>query len=310
MNTRKQPLKRVRRSRYGQVGKVGLGLFCLSGGESLACSSCSTGDPTMTVMGTELPFEGRKRISLETRARGDAIGDPQLEGVQLQEVRTDLNFAYTPSVRWTFSASLPLMAREVTYVNLAQDRVLGLGDLELRVRRLVWRDRSFMPQHLVSVQAGLKLPSSPLLYSDAVQPLDSRAQLGSGAWDPSLALAYGFFASPFSAYLSVTGVVPGQGYLEEQAGASLRSSWSLQYQPLEAFSLRGGLELRWDAVNLEEGVVEPDSGGFITFAAFDLLVRPAEDWLVRVGAAVPVVQALNGYHRESPVLTVGGIYDF
>lgn len=289
---------------------VSLGCLSLSAGEGWACSSCSSGDPTLTVMGTELPFEGRKRLSLETRYRGDAIGDPQLEGIRLQELRTDLNVAYTPSVRWTLSASVPLIARSVTYVNLAQDRVLGLGDIELRVRRLLWRDRSFMPQHVLSGQVGLKLPSTPLAVGVDQQPLDSSAQPGSGSWDPSLALSYGFFAHPYSAYISVTGVRPSEGYLNERVGASLRSTWMVQAQPLEPLSIRGGLDMRWDAVNLEDGQVESDSGGFISFVALDLLVQPKQDWLVRVGGALPVVQKLNGYHQESPLLTVGAVYDF
>lgn len=270
-----------------------------------ACASCSSGDPTLTVMGTELPFAGRKRFSLETRYREDELGDPTLEGHSLQELRTELSLAWTPKAAWTLSASLPLLAREVTHVNLSTVRVLGPGDAEVRVRRLLWRDASFMPRHLLTLQVGLKMPTSPEL-----EGLDMSAQLGSGSWDPSVTLAYACFAQPFSAYVSVRGVKPSLGYQQEQAGASLHTSWMAQWQPQERFSVRGGLDARFDWPTLEAGLPEPDSGGFITFAALDAVVSPVNDLLLRVGGAVPVYNALSGHHVESPLVTVGVTYDF
>ena len=96
----------------------------------------------------------------------------------------------------------------------------------------------------------------------------------------------------------------------ERGSRSLRSTLAAQSQVTGALALRGGVDTRYDGKSLEDGEESPDSGGFIGFALAELLVSPAEDLLLLASARVPVVNALDGEHREGPFWSLGAAYDF
>lgn len=287
-----------------------VGMIMAQPSRGLACASCSCGDPTLTVMGAEQPFAGRLRASLEARYRGDAMGEPGVTEVTLRELRTDLALAYAPTRNLQLSLTAPLLLRQATYVNLGQDRVTSLGDVELRARTLLFRDRNFAPRHLVELRAGLKVPTAPQLHNDQDQALSSNVQPGTGSFDPLLGLSYAHFRAPWSGYVSLIGALPLGGYDGMTPGASLKSTLAVQYQPLNLLSFRAGLDSRLDGVSTQHGLAEPDTGGFISFATAGLLLSPTQDLVVHAGVAWPVVQALLGYHRETPLASIGVTRDF
>lgn len=283
------------------------GLLCPR--EARACAVCSCGDPTLTTMGAEQPFDGRLRAATEARYRVDAIGTPDVDQLLLREVKTDLALSWSPDRRVTVALSAPLLWREVTTVNLSRTQVWGLGDVEARARWLVYRDRDFAPRTLVAVSGGLQAPTAPLAEVDGVA-LPAAAQPGTGAFAPLVGVSAARFDDPRSVYASATVWWPLPSDRALQPGPSLRLTGAGQVQPRNDLGVRVGLDGRLDAVALEGGVVEEDSGGFVAFLTGDLLYSPAEDVVVRLGGAVPVVNALRGDHVESPMATLGVIYDF
>lgn len=274
-----------------------------------ACAVCSCGDPTLTTMGAEQPFEGRIRAATDTRYREDRIGAAEEDQLTLREVKTDLSLSWAPSTRLTLAASAPVLWREVTTVSLARTRIWGLGDVDARLRVVLYRDRAFAPKTLVSATAGALLPTAPTLTLDG-EALPASAQPGAGSLTPLVGLTAARFLDPVSFYASLSALAPLPGGRDLTPGPSLRATLAGQLQPHRAVSVRASLEGRLDAVATEGGEPEADSGGAILFAGADLLLSPAEDWILRVGGAAPVFNALKGDHVESAIASAGVIYDF
>lgn len=273
-----------------------------------ACASCSLEDdaPSMLEPSTRPPV----RVALETRTWKDQLGDLTWNGILLEELRTTLRVSLALSPGWSGTLSLPLLARQVTSVNLARTRVLGPGDLELQLTGRLWQwEQASLSQGLL-LQTGLILPSAPLILDATGLPLPSECQPGAGAWSPSLGLAYRLGWTPFSALLMASSTLPGPGYLEERRGASLNVSAMGSWTPLKSLGLGLGLNFRADQPTLEGGQSDPDSGGTILFAALESQLRPTSRIELRVGLALPVVNHLTGTHLEAPTASAGVAYAF
>lgn len=278
--------------------------------EASACAACGCGDPTLTTLGTEQPYAGRLRAALVAQLRTDDVGTPRVDQLRLRELRFDASLAYAPHERLFLVLSVPTLLREVEYVNLAKQSSFGLGDVELRAKGFVFRDRPLAPQHLVSLVAGVKLPTAPVQKNPdgTRQPLE--LQPGTGSVDPLLGASYAFSAQPYSVYASSQLTYPTGGDEGFRGSRSLRNTLSFQDQLTEAFAARVGFDTRLDGKSLEEGEESKDSGGFIGFALVEVLVSPVTDLLLSAAARVPVVNALDGEHEEGPFWSLGVAYDF
>lgn len=275
-----------------------------------ACSACECGDPTLTTMGSEKPFAGRLRLSLDVRYRTDHIGEPSIDQLDIHEERADLAVSWAPLDWLLLAADLPLVHRQVSYVNLARQQVTGPGDVELRAKAFVFRDRHFSPRHLVAVQVGASLPTAPLISDGRGMPLPSEAQLGTGGVSPLAGLSYGFFADPWSIYASAIGYLPTGSRAGLEPGASLRSTVAAQVQVCTWMATRLGIDTRLDAHSLEGGMDDPDSGGFIAYLSPEVVLSPAMDLVVSAAVRVPVANALRGAHREGLIAQLAVTRDF
>lgn len=285
------------------------GFTLLRGGTAEACAVCGCGDPTLTSFGTEKPYAGRMRAALEARYRTDHIGAANVDRIDLREGRLDASFAWAPIARLMVAATVPLVFREVGYVNLERRRTGSLGDVELRAKGFVFEDTEIRPHHLVALTAGVKLPTAPLQRENGVL-LPIEVQPGTGSFDPLFGASYAFFHLPWSVYASVNGTYPTSGTEGFRASRSLRTTLAVQDQLVEAFALRVGADGRVDGRALEGGHDDPDSGGFIGFATAEALVSPGMDWLIFASLHVPVVNALDGHHVEGPLVGLGVARDF
>ncbi|HSI03633.1 MAG: transporter [Myxococcota bacterium] len=285
------------------------GVF-IAHGAVWACSTCSCGDMTLTVMGSEKPYAGRLRAALELRHRSDAVGTAGFNEQRLEEQRLDAQLIWAPLDRLLFMVDVPALRRTVRYVNLARRDTTALGEIELRAKAFVYQDDAFVPAHLVALIGSVKLPTARLQRGADGALLPIELQPGTGSVDPGLGIAYAFFADPWSFYASVTGVYATKGEQGYRASRSLRSTTALQYQLIPSLALRAGIDTRTDTTALEAGSVAADSGGFIGLATAEALFSPFSDWLLYAAVRMPVVNALNGAHDEGAYLSVGLAYDF
>lgn len=284
---------------------VMIGVWGLAAEEARACATCSVGDRTLTSMGSAQPYPNRVRLSLGLRHRQDGVGTPGVDALELAELRVELAAAYSPTDWLTLSLLAPLLRRDVLYANLARSVSWDFGDMDFTARAVVFRDRAFAPRHMLSVLAGLELPTARAQRDRQGQVLPLELQAGSGSWDPSIGLSYAHFAEPWSAYVSSVLSLPTRGFDDSRGGASWRTVADLQIQPTSGFGIRMGGLLRVDAPSREGGQQEPDSGGAIVYATMGMVASPKTDLIVQAGLAVPVLNALSGQHREGLAVNLG-----
>ncbi|MCA9612697.1 MAG: hypothetical protein R3B99_11810 [Polyangiales bacterium] len=269
-----------------------------------ACSTCTVGDPTLTVMGAEQPNDGRLRFSGALRWRTEREDD----GTRLVERRLELGLAWSPVTRVTLSANVPLVSRRARFSNLAEERSFGLGDVDLRARLLLFRDRALAPRHLLAAVVGLELPTA--IRTSGPFEDDPEQQPGTRTWDPIAGLTYGFFRAPFS--LSTVAVVIApltEGVGRVRPGASARLSTRAQWQPWEVFGFALGVDARVDGREHTGGQRERASGGAIVYGSAGVVLAPTEEVVIDLRLSLPAWQALRGGHEEGAVVFVGVAID-
>lgn len=277
--------------------------------EASACGTCSVGDPTLTIVGFEQPQGQRVRTSGTLRYRNDRIGDPQVDELRLAEQRMELAGAYSPTNRWTLSLMMPLVHRLVSAVNLAETDIWAPGDLEFRARAVIWRDRKFAPRHLVSLIGGLEFPTGGIERDADGVPLPLEFQAGTGSWDPIAGASYTMFSDPWSVYVSSTAIFPTQGAADTKVGISFRQTALAQLQPWHFLAFQVGAEFRIDQPGYIQGVRDPNTGGYITYATLGLIGLPHDKVLLHFTTAIPMIQRLDGSHVEGLAITAGLVYE-
>jgi hypothetical protein len=273
-----------------------------------ACASCACGDPTLTSMGGEQPFEGRLRMSTMMRAWGHTEGLAGVDAQRLRELRMDVAVAYAPRPWLVLAVNLPLQAREVRDVSLARERGWGLGDIDVSAKAFVWKDRNFSPDHLISVVGGVKLPTGPRLHARDGTTLGIDAQPGSGSVDPMAGLAYQGFKGDWSFMASALGFLPTRGRDDFRLGASVRAQVAAQFQPSTRWAVRLGVDTRAERAPDTAGVAEEAGGGFIAYASPDVLFSPGMDVVVQAGVRIPIVNQLRRV-TSTPIAVLSLAYD-
>lgn len=271
---------------------------------SRACASCGCGDPTLTAMGIEKPFKNRVRLSLEQRMGGHQ--DRSLNERTLIS-RTTLSGSWSPAAWLTFAAALPMVAGELSQLSqLGQlreprdaRRVIGLGDLDLYVRGLVYRDRRFAPRHIVGVLGGLKFPTGPRVRDSSGYPATDDFQPGSGSWDPIFGANYGYFGD-LGVFVSFSYRHSTTGRNEYRRGSQLGISAFVQRSVHRVVSLGAGLELSHTQSDELRGAVLPATGGTVLALVPQALIALRTDWLLRVALQLPGGQFANGAQIEYP----------
>lgn len=286
-----------------------LGICAAAAGSAAACASCACGDPTLTLLGNEKPFENRIRVSLEYRRRSEKSGIPGISRTEVTEDRFALGSAWAPA-SWLFvGLSVPLVRKEYVLPNLAEESSFGLGDVELNGKYFFLGDRGRSRRHLAAVLAGIKLPVSREGKSTAGNPLAVEAQPGIGAWAGNMGLWYGYYRYPWSLYATGYVQVSSEGHQAYEPGASVLWTVSGQYQISQKFALQAGFDSRWSAADYQAGTRVPDTGGSIVFASPGLIWSPSESLIVHALVRIPVINGLRGNHSEG-VNALGGItYD-
>lgn len=285
-------------------------LIVLAPAPARACPTCTVGDPTLTTMGAELPYRNRVRASAGVSTRGDRVGTPGLNAIELREQRLDLTVAWAATERLVLSLNLPVTHRRLGYADLSVDQLVTLGDAELRGRIVLHRDRKFAPRHLVSMLVGLEMPTAPTIRRNG-QPLPLEVQAGSRSWDPLVGLAYDHFRGPYSVHLVGTLRVSTPGMEGYFGGPSGRIQGIFQWQGHDRLGLRAGLDLRGDAVTRgPSNEREPDTGGFIAFLAGGFVAGLTEKTLMNALVFIPTVQAFRGAHREGVAAMLSVTHDF
>lgn len=287
-----------------------LSVFCLLAAPAvLACSTCMVGDPTLTLMGAEKPYEDRLRFSLNYLSRSEELGIDGFNKKIIDETRVSANFAYAPTTRLMLGVSVPYVNRQLQSFNLSSEEVRALGDVKFTIKNYL-QEKEFMQTHMYGLLGGLKLPTaSEALDSNGV-PLDFDVQVGQGATVINAGGWYAHFNYPYFFYTSASYHIASEGYQDFQAGDALVYNASAQYASKHSVAYFLNLEGRSSQRDTFAGVDDPDSGGTIIFLAPGFIYTILPDLLLNATVKLPVIDALYGNHDEGTIFNIGVTYDF
>jgi hypothetical protein len=274
-----------------------------------ACAVCSADDPTMTASGAEQPFAHRLRIDVEALVGG--VGEAAADGrwLALDDRRLSVTAAYAPSRDVLVSLVVPTLDRTL-YDGATHSTTLSLGDVDLRVYDVAWR-RDGRTRRRFAFLAGGRAPTAPVERDTEGAPLPVELQPGCSSIVPYVGAAYVAERGMLSTQLSAVIALPFSVRNAPHAGDSLRMSAWIQAQPARSFATRFGVRARLESTGeLAPGAPDFNSGGFAGYVTSDIVVSPAEDVVVSVGAAFPVLQAWLGEHRETAIASAQIAYDF
>lgn len=304
---------RSRRLRGVCLGVL-LPLVLLAGGlfpgRARACSTCSLGDTTLTAVGVvDRPYRNRLRLSLEERLGAHRQGEG-FARVEARALRSTLGLAWSPTDRLTLNAMLPVISQWVDAAGRPRQSYTGLGDLELLVRGVVWRDRRFATRHILSIVGGVKTPTGPRLYDARGYPYADDEQPGSGSWDPVVGLSYGWYQPKVALFASASYRYTTPGWRGYRRGESLGTTVTAQYQPLRWLAVSLGADVSWLAPDqLRPGVDRPNSGGMTVTLTPAITLSPATRWLIRLAGQLHAFDRWNGVQQEDHTVILSTVVD-
>jgi hypothetical protein len=291
----------------------------------LACAVCGAAEKTLPANGAEVPFDGRKRATLELRAASFATSDRALHIVELRAQpgvavaigRDTLVGGEVPLLRRTLEAEGGERPQASGLRPQAGDRTstststrMSVGDVELRATHTAWRSVPATTNRRLTIAAGVKLPTAPLERDPAGALMHPDLQPGCGSIVPLVGGSYVWTSSLWSAWASTSLLFPVSVRSGAHPGDSLRGSLGMQLQPSRILATRLGVHGRLDGTGELDGEVVRSSGGASVHVAPELVLSPTQDVVVALGASFPVVQEMRGYRATTPVLLASVGVDF
>lgn len=272
-----------------------------------ACSVCQCGDYTISLMGTEKPYEGRLRLALDSSYRQESMGSPGDDQRVIHERRESLGASYAFSDRLTLGARLPFADKSFRDPDGSGEHGRGLGDLDLSAR-YVLSDATIPARQVYGLSGGLRLPTSQQ-RRQAGELLDVDAQPGAKATVPSLGGFYGWFRFPALVYISAQLSPTATGQQGFRQGAAAVATVTAQYALNPRVSLQLALENRYTGKNIDGGELDPDSGGFVTYLTPGIVARLTDELIVHASGQIKAVQHFNGHQTEDGEIRIGLTYD-
>jgi len=291
----------------------------------LACAVCGAADKTLPANGSELPFEGRKRATLELRA---ASFETSSRALRVTELRAQPGLATAIGPATLLAAEMPLLDRTLVLRAPAapasgsapvipvrdaaspESRTMMLGDAELRLTHTPWRSAPAALSRRLTISAGVKLPTAPLERDPSGALVHPDLQPGCSSIVPLVSMSYAWASSLWSAWTGASLLLPVAVREGAHSGDSLRASFTMQLQPSRVLATRLGVFGRLDSTGELDGEVVRRSGGASVHVAPEIVLSPATDVVVSFGAAFPVVQEMRGYRATTPVLLASAGVDF
>ena len=271
-----------------------------------ACASCACGDPTLTTVGLDKPFQGRVRLSLEGGWRGERWSD-DVGAWMSDEGRLVAGVSWSARDWLVLSVQLPMLARSLRGPDLSLRQGWGLGDTALRARMVAYR--SPRERHLFGLGVGLGLPTSVRLRDVDGTPVHHDAQPGTGAWSPEASLWYGGFFGPWTLLTRVTGRYASPGFDDLRPGSLGLATLAVQAAPIPEVAARLGLDARVADADRRDGVPEPHTGGAVLAVTPGLLFTPVTDLIFTLSVQLPVLSSLRGAPREMVAPSLGVVLD-
>jgi hypothetical protein len=242
-------------------------------------------------VGTEQPFAGRLRLAAVLQHSSYADED-----ARVLEQRLLLGASVAVDDVAMLAAAMPLVWREVDSPDLSHDSAISPGDLDLRLRITLFRERPFAPAHRLVLELGTRAPTAPLLTHGGRSAVLA-AQPGTGAFEPLVGLSWSSRIDDTTLWASAQGAFPTTGHRGWRNGPALRGSLAAQWQPLRELALRAISDLRLEGPS---GLGAQLDGGpsLVVFLGGGVVVAPTSSLVLHLVARFPVLQLQDPSHAQ------------
>jgi hypothetical protein len=275
-----------------------------------ACSTCKCGDYTISLFGTEKPFESRFRAGLDILHRSETQGDPGVLARETDEQRLLLGLSYNLTEDLSVALQAPFVRKQIRDSNLARQEAEGFGDLDLLGRWTLLREGGVSGRHLAGLRFGVRLPTTEQVRDGNGDKLDIDVQPDAGATAPNLGGWYAYFRFPWFFTATATYFSFGGGHQDFSPGDAVVASVLGQYGVSQSLALQFGVDARHSQKNRFSGITDEDSGGTLAMVFSGAALRVLDELVINAGVQVPLINRLNGFQEEDPVYRLGLAYDF
>ncbi|MFL5246541.1 MAG: transporter [Myxococcales bacterium] len=279
---------------------------------ALACSVCGC-DPAAGTLGFDRPSTRSLRVGVEDRylQKESGAGD---EAESEKENRLLGRVQYSPLAPLVLQVEVPYFLFKYHYdsTGARDDNAQGLGDVTVGARYEVLRV-GLDARHVVALTGTVKTPTGPNNRSLPGEEPDEHIQLGTGSWDGMVGASYLYGMQPWTLYANATGRMNSSNSRGFRYGNAVFGTLGARRAFLDSGRLLASLEAQARYAGKDHFAgdsTDPDTGGFIGYAAGSVGYALTSDLLLRAFVQVPVVKDLNGVQGEHPVIYMNVAYDF
>lgn len=278
-----------------------------------ACSVCRCGDPTYSMVGSQVFMPGRFRLAFDAdRFSKDQVAEshdgPGELGLREEEVeqRYTLSLGYTAGRRLTLLARVPLAQRTIT-VGDERESLSGLGDPELVAHYRIASAKQ--PGTWIALTAGVVTGWGQNDMRLEGERAEEHLQPGTGATGATAGVGFSkMLGSGVEVFGSAGGRFNGRNDHGYRYGHVFLANVAAERQL--ASRLNGVVELNFRAAARDEeepGHADENSGGSVLYVSPRLLLKldPAQNLWFRLGVQVPIVKDLYGDQDEKVNVLAG-----
>jgi hypothetical protein len=311
---------------------------------SWACSVCGCGDP-LASSGSAHPLAGSFRLDFESiyltaSAIGDAPGDTQWESLTQVNLNTTLSFAPTDDLSlivmvpivekyWSLSAGPGNEFALVPGGDIADTGTpFGLGDMNIGIRYFFWQETDFKEKthQALALSLGSYLPTggTNIISGITGQPIDTHAQLGTGAFGPYAGLLYNHVWDDFTLSANANVVVHTTAYTndinsavyEYTFGTSYTGGFSGQLKATDTLAVGLAVEGRYTDSDTEPNPNDtygpgvptwntPNTGGTVIDLSPSVYWNVSGDSVLYGKVQIPTITQFNGAQTLGPTYVFG-----
>ncbi len=178
----------------------------------------------------------------------------------------------------------------------------GFGDVLLIGRYNLFADHSLTTTKIVAMSAGLKLPTGGTHFRDAAGEIaDPDMQLGTGSLDAVVAANVLYGTHDLAVAFNTTATFTSKGANGHQYGNNVNYDATARYRVYckmddcaPSLFATAGIIGEWRAHELQDGVIDPNSGGNVIYVAPGVQAFLSQSISFEARFQLPIVHALNG----------------